>query len=167
MSLFYLKVRSKGSVAANNTTATMTIGRNKCKNFQGLCSCKQTYIKLSEIHNANEHFLAQVLRAFVDKNMNIKENGAMLVCSDEIKSDLNFKLRCDGMIYVSKDYTRDTINYNYVCMPEVFTCISTWKGNNRNSVYIDMVYNVVHKFIGEPGMHDIRSFLEMYVNATR
>lgn len=140
---------------------------NQCKQFSELCGCKETYIRFLDIGQASEHFLAVILCALVEKNVSVREGRGMLVCNYEAMTELDYKVRCDGTLYVGSDYLGNQANYNFVCMPTMFTAINAWKRANPGGKFIHTMDRVLHKTLGEPGMQDATVLLNMYADAAR
>lgn len=146
----------------------------ECRQFQGICGCKENTITLAEANKLSEHFLALVLRGMIRRNMYMSHGSVNVVYDINIGAGPStlggvddLRLRCDGVLSVGPRYGGAAAEYNHACMSAIPMIMRIWKAGNKGSRDLDVVANVLEDLFRKGRMADADILLDIYAQATK
>ena len=160
----------KRSEAAPCTLLKMTDNMAMCKEFKGICTCAESSIRLSDVGILSEDFMLLLLRAIVTGNETHVDGGASVehdILPRMSTLILNYTLRCDGVLYVDRSYDIHAPDYVHMRVLLVSTIIMVWNKQNKASVHIGNVGEVVVRKLRDDNISHAVVLLDMCIKETR
>lgn len=145
-----------------------------CKEFRGICTCAKSSIQLSDVGVLSENFMSLLLRAIatgnethVDGEVSVEHDVKFCVLPRTSMGIMNYTLRCDGVLYVDSSYDIHASDYAHTCIPLISTIITLWNMQNKASVYIGNVGELVVSKLSDDNINDALALLDMCIKETR
>lgn len=141
-----------------------------CKQFDGICECGKTEALLLNAGKFSERFFADILYAIVTRNMPVPGDvvdatRVHLSYDPTLKRWMDYRVRCDGIVYVGDGFDGSVVNYHVACLALVDCLTNSYKTSHPDSRYIRTLNKFLNRSMLCNDMDDTIALVEMYVKA--